>query len=308
MNVLDPNRVVGAPYFVRQVVLKNGRIETGLLAAEDERSITLKAENDARKVIQKKDVEELTVQQKSVMPEGLAGAMSVQDFRDLIRYVMVHPFLTNVEVAGPFRGHPGRIKEEAWKKPRVGVFGAIPLPPTKERGWSFVRAEVTAPAALRTRLQLGAVPNVSVWLNGTPVNGDKRDGARQAGMAVELKPGKNTLLFSVSYQGDREVFSARLIDPQAQTALSRRGRQVGRLRRGDGRQQGHLQPEELDNAQYLDETVEVLRLLEVAVGAGGVGRLHVLGAARGRQHHHRHQAQLRRLTYLLENLGAAQPR
>ena len=75
VNVLDPNRVVGAPYFVRQVVLKNGRIETGLLAAEDERSITLKAENDARKVIQKKDVEELTVQQKSVMPEGLAGAM-----------------------------------------------------------------------------------------------------------------------------------------------------------------------------------------------------------------------------------------
>ncbi len=71
--------------------MKNGRIETGLLAAEDERSITLKAENDARKVIQKKDVEELTVQQKSVMPEGLAGAMSVQDFRDLIRYVWSTP-------------------------------------------------------------------------------------------------------------------------------------------------------------------------------------------------------------------------
>src|SRR6266849_1181746 len=35
VNVLDPNRVVGQPYFTRFVVLKNGRVETGLLAAED---------------------------------------------------------------------------------------------------------------------------------------------------------------------------------------------------------------------------------------------------------------------------------
>ena len=214
VNVLDPNRVVGAPYFVRQVVLKNGRIETGLLAAEDEQSITLKAENDARKVIQKKDIDELTVQQKSVMPEGLAGAMSAQDFRDLIRYVMAHPFLTNVEVAGPFRDNSGQIKEEAWKKPTVGLPGRIPLPPTKARGWSYVRAEVTAPAALRTRLQLGAAHRVSVWLNGTLVSGGKRDGTGQADIEVELKPGKNVLRFQVGYQGEREVLSARLLDPQ----------------------------------------------------------------------------------------------
>ena len=51
VNVLDPNRVVGQPYYTRFVVLKNGRVETGLLAAEDPQSITLKTENDALKVI-----------------------------------------------------------------------------------------------------------------------------------------------------------------------------------------------------------------------------------------------------------------
>src|SRR5262249_41385122 len=41
-NVIDPNRVVGAPYFTRLVTLKSGRVESGLLAAEDETTVTLK--------------------------------------------------------------------------------------------------------------------------------------------------------------------------------------------------------------------------------------------------------------------------
>src|SRR5262249_15914079 len=36
VNILDPNRVVGQPYFTRIVELKSGRVETGLLAAEDD--------------------------------------------------------------------------------------------------------------------------------------------------------------------------------------------------------------------------------------------------------------------------------
>ena len=57
VNVIDPNRVVGQPYYIRTVELKNGRIESGLLHAEDDQSITLKVENDVLKVIQKKDIE-----------------------------------------------------------------------------------------------------------------------------------------------------------------------------------------------------------------------------------------------------------
>src|SRR5207245_776096 len=93
------NRVVGQPYYTRFVVLKNGRVEAGLLAAEDPQSITLKTENAALKVLQRKDIDEITVQEKSLMPEGLNNNLSAGDFRDLIRYVMVNPFLTEVAVA-----------------------------------------------------------------------------------------------------------------------------------------------------------------------------------------------------------------
>ena len=45
-NVLDPNRVIGAPYFMRTITTLNMRTETGIPAAEDlTLGITLKTEN-----------------------------------------------------------------------------------------------------------------------------------------------------------------------------------------------------------------------------------------------------------------------
>src|SRR5262249_55586259 len=49
INVLDPNRVVGQPYYMRTVERTDGRLESGLLHAEDEQSVTLKMENDVLK-------------------------------------------------------------------------------------------------------------------------------------------------------------------------------------------------------------------------------------------------------------------
>src|SRR5262249_22612496 len=91
-NILDPNRVIGQPYFVHVIERKNGTSEVGLLAGEDEQTVTLKVENAVQKVIPKREIESHTVQEKSMMPEGLTAGMTPQDFRDLIRYVMANPF------------------------------------------------------------------------------------------------------------------------------------------------------------------------------------------------------------------------
>jgi putative membrane-bound dehydrogenase-like protein len=229
VNILDPNRVVGAPYLERLVTLKNGRVERGLLAAEDETSITLKTENATQKVIAKKDVDELTVGEKSFMPEGLSGTISVQDFRDLIRYVMAHPFLTDVALAGPFPADttikidpekPLTADGVKWSNPVVGVPGRIALPAAKDNGTAvaYVTAEVTAPAGTRTRLLLGSGGTVRAWLNGKEVYqgkpGNGPAGPDQASVDVELREGTNRLLFRVVYQGDKEALYARLLDPQ----------------------------------------------------------------------------------------------
>jgi putative heme-binding domain-containing protein len=212
VNVLDPNRVVGAPYFIRTVELKSGRVEQGLLAAEDAQSVTLKGENDALKVIPRKDIESITVLEKSVMPEGLANNMSVQDFRDLIRYVMASPFLTNVELSDPARPDVTPVT------PLVGVPGRILL--TANHGnLTTLTAKITAPAEMTTRLMLGAAVPLTVTVNGHEVYkgvpGEEFVQPDQAGADVTLRPGENTVVIQLAgpVKKDTAVY-ARFLDPE----------------------------------------------------------------------------------------------
>jgi putative heme-binding domain-containing protein len=200
VNIIDPNRVIGAPYFIRTVELKNGRSEIGLLAAEDAQTVTLKVENGVQKVIPKKDIENITVQEKSMMPEGLDKNMSVQDFRDLIRYVMANPFVTDVKIDG--------------KAMRLGPAGRIALP-AKDKSESTVEAEVTAPAKMKTRLLLGGNADLTVSLNGKEIYKGRpgADQADQAGVDVELANGVNRLSIEAKHQDGKTAVFARFLDP-----------------------------------------------------------------------------------------------
>jgi putative membrane-bound dehydrogenase-like protein len=227
INVIDPNRVVGAPYFTRLVTLKNGRVESGLLAAEDETTVTLKGENDALKVIARKDIDEIQVSQKSVMPEGLTGGMKPGEFRDLVRFVMANPFLTEVIVSGPIDVKDAGTRDvksllrdvgPERNRPAVGVHGRIPLPATKgdAEAVALVETEVTAPAALKTRLLIGAGMPVEAWVNGKRVyEGKPGDGKGpdQAAADVELTEGRNAIVLKATYRGSKEALYARLLDP-----------------------------------------------------------------------------------------------
>jgi putative membrane-bound dehydrogenase-like protein len=227
INILDPNRVIGQPYYRWTIALKNGTVESGILHAEDGNSITLKGENAVLKVIPKKDIEAKEQEPKSLMPEGLDKNMTVQDFRDLVRYVMAHPFLTDVQIAGPFdvkEAPPAELTGEIkgkrieWSSPVVGVHGRVPLPPAKQESIALIAAEVTAPEAMKTRLQIGGVHTIRAFVNGKTVyNGKPADqgpaAPDQAGVEVELKKGVNRLVFQMTYKGEKETVYARLLDP-----------------------------------------------------------------------------------------------
>jgi putative heme-binding domain-containing protein len=197
VNVLDPNRVVGQPYFIRRLTLKNGRIEEGLLAAEDPQTIMLKGENDARRVFARADVAEIEVVERSMMPEGLDKAMSVQDFRDLVRYVMADPFVTTWTVNGEPRTAP--------------VTGRLPLPPATEQTTARAVADVTAPAAMKARLMLAAGGPLRVTLNGHQVYRATPD---QGGIEVDLIGGTNRLEIEATYRGEKQTIIARFHDPE----------------------------------------------------------------------------------------------
>jgi putative heme-binding domain-containing protein len=87
VNVLDPNRVIGQPYYQKVVLLKNGQLKTGLLHGEDDSTLTLKREQAALEVIQKKEIDNEKTVEKSLMPEGLDKNITPEEFRHLVEYL-----------------------------------------------------------------------------------------------------------------------------------------------------------------------------------------------------------------------------
>lgn len=206
VNVLDPNRVIGAPYFVRTVITLDDAVFQGILAEEDDQSITLKLEGGAFKTIRKANIAEVRIAEKSLMPEGLSNNMSLQDFRDLVRYLMAHPFITE-----------GRVNGETVA---VGVSGRFVLRPGSDgAGKAILEATFTATADLETRLLIGSAAPYEILLDGRRIGQGRGAGGRvrpdMDAIPVRLSAGEHTVtvrLEAVASQGG--PLYLRFLDPE----------------------------------------------------------------------------------------------
>jgi putative membrane-bound dehydrogenase-like protein len=201
VNVIDPNRVIGAPYFLRTARLLDGTIAQGVLAGEDDKSVTLKLENGVVRTIPKADLDgPLQTVERSLMPEGLGYNMTPQDFRDLVRYLMANPFVTDVSVNGAAA--------------RAGVDGRIALPDTKGSP-AVVEARVTSPEDLKLTLLVGASADFEVRVDGKAVGSGKGSGAQlrpdQLSFEVALPKGDHTV--TVAARSGGGALYARFADP-----------------------------------------------------------------------------------------------
>jgi putative heme-binding domain-containing protein len=86
-NVIDPNLVIGKPYYVHVARTKKGTVFSGLLVEETDNRIVLR-DGTKTEVINKPDLDRLVVQNISVMPEGLEKTMTEQEFRDLVAFML----------------------------------------------------------------------------------------------------------------------------------------------------------------------------------------------------------------------------
>jgi putative heme-binding domain-containing protein len=87
LAILDPNREVDARYTNYTAALSDGRILTGLIAAETGNAITLKRQEGQTDVVLRADLDDLKSSGQSLMPEGLERDLSQQDLADVIAYV-----------------------------------------------------------------------------------------------------------------------------------------------------------------------------------------------------------------------------
>ena len=87
-NVLDPNLVVGKPYYQWVVRLKNGTVSNGMLAEENDKQIVLK-DGTQKIIISKSNIDKMKETTLSMMPEGLEATMSEQEFIDLVSFMLL---------------------------------------------------------------------------------------------------------------------------------------------------------------------------------------------------------------------------
>ena len=86
-NIVDPSAVVDAAYYLNSIMLKDGRVLSGIVGAQSERTLTLRSVGQET-VIDKQDIAKRDTLPISLMPEGLLQAFTAEQQRDLLAYLM----------------------------------------------------------------------------------------------------------------------------------------------------------------------------------------------------------------------------
>ncbi len=86
-NVFDPSLVIGSAYQARAVITTDGRVLSGLLVEDNDQRIVLKVQGGKRETVAREDVDEVSVSNLSLMPEGLEKQLTPQELADLFAYI-----------------------------------------------------------------------------------------------------------------------------------------------------------------------------------------------------------------------------
>ncbi|MES2789578.1 MAG: PVC-type heme-binding CxxCH protein [Planctomycetota bacterium] len=86
-NVVDPSAVVGADFRVLLVTMEDGRVLSGVVSEQNERTITLQLAQ-APVTIDRKEIEESKQTTSSLMPDGQLQTLTKDQIRDLMAYLM----------------------------------------------------------------------------------------------------------------------------------------------------------------------------------------------------------------------------
>jgi putative membrane-bound dehydrogenase-like protein len=89
--ILQPNAAIPREYATCVIETKDGENVVGILAEETPLTLTVRQPGGGQQVWPKLNVESNTIQDWSLMPEGLEEGLSAQDMADLLEYLMTTP-------------------------------------------------------------------------------------------------------------------------------------------------------------------------------------------------------------------------
>jgi putative heme-binding domain-containing protein len=86
-NILDPSGTVATSYRVSLLLIDDGSLVTGVIASEDDATVTVQTVKE-KVVVEKDSIEQRKTSTQSLMPEGLLDALDDDQRRDLMAYLM----------------------------------------------------------------------------------------------------------------------------------------------------------------------------------------------------------------------------
>lgn len=87
VNIVDPSSVVAKQFTTSVVVLKDGRVITGVRVAETEQTVVIQTEKE-QLTLAREEIENTRATGKSLMPDGLLDSLTEAQVRDLFGFVM----------------------------------------------------------------------------------------------------------------------------------------------------------------------------------------------------------------------------
>ncbi len=85
-NILDPNAEIPNAYRATTATLRDGRVLSGVIGAQDAKVVTVVTTNETV-TVPRADIATLTQADISMMPEGLLEPLNDQEVRDLVAYL-----------------------------------------------------------------------------------------------------------------------------------------------------------------------------------------------------------------------------
>lgn len=89
LSIIHPNAEIRAGYEMTSIETKDGRLLSGFITRNDEGLVGIRMMGGNEVILQRDQISNLEMQERSLMPESLLSGMSDEDLRDLFNYLRI---------------------------------------------------------------------------------------------------------------------------------------------------------------------------------------------------------------------------
>ncbi len=214
-SILYPSAAIGYNFKSSILALADGRVLTGLIVEEAPDRIVIKLADGKRQVVRPGDVEDRKLSDVSLMPEGLAEALTDRELVNLAtflttlkepvsivgQYQAIGPVASAGDIVpSPRTAPPAGTRMLPWRRILANAEGLVNLAPSSGEDPSkvaYYETPVLAPDDLDAKLVLDTVADLKAWLDGKELSIPAPTGDQPRTVAVRLTKGNHDLVLRV---------------------------------------------------------------------------------------------------------------